>query len=284
MANIKISELEELTTVEDSDVLPIVDISSGETKKVKSNKFNQDYFNGNKPMGSIIVDDIRSKNLFNISNVTWGKYAVISGTSIEAGDFANAFKGYVNNIVAGETVSVSANYSTPFRISYIFIDSSNNVLGGEYVSEAKISHVFNGLIVPANATKLLISQLDAPPNSDIKIQVEKGTVATNFSEYKKLDTDIYSFDTNLTYNSASPQSFQNAILKNAKLVICNFHSTDGNWDIQTQHLTSGTSFTSMQTSTNWYVASNFDSTLGKITFITESDNSNFVLNKITVVK
>ncbi len=36
MANIKISELEELTAVADDDILPIVDISENETKKIKN--------------------------------------------------------------------------------------------------------------------------------------------------------------------------------------------------------------------------------------------------------
>lgn len=40
MANIKISELEELTTVADNDILPIVDVSENETKKISFNNLN----------------------------------------------------------------------------------------------------------------------------------------------------------------------------------------------------------------------------------------------------
>lgn len=40
MANIKISELEELTTVADDDILPIVDVSENETKKISFNNLN----------------------------------------------------------------------------------------------------------------------------------------------------------------------------------------------------------------------------------------------------
>ena len=264
MANIKISELEELTTVDDGDVLPIVDISSGETKKVKSNKFNQDYFNGNKPMGSIVVDDIRSKNLWSLNSSYSGTGYVLSDTDI--------------NIPAG-TYTISFNKSVNSKVLFDFKDSSNQSTNVTFDGVEKQTVTF-----PNDKVKVAIYIYGDTSCTISNIQIEKGSTATNYSEYKKLDTDIYSFDTNLTYNSASSQSFQNAILKNAKLVVCNFHSTDGNWDIQTQHLTSGTSFTSMQTSTNWYVASNFDSTLGKITFLTKSDNSNFVLNKITVVK
>ena len=42
MANIKISELDELVTVANDDYLPIVDTSAGETKKVKNSNLAAD--------------------------------------------------------------------------------------------------------------------------------------------------------------------------------------------------------------------------------------------------
>ena len=39
MANIKISELDELVNVADNDYLPIVDTSVGETKKIKNSNW-----------------------------------------------------------------------------------------------------------------------------------------------------------------------------------------------------------------------------------------------------
>ena len=41
MANIKISELDELVNVADNDYLPIVDTSVGETKKIKNSNLNK---------------------------------------------------------------------------------------------------------------------------------------------------------------------------------------------------------------------------------------------------
>ena len=257
--------------------------------------------NGNEAMGSIVVDDIRSKNFFDVNKitsttvngVTISKNAngglVLNGTATGQIEFFYVELVSESKIKPGKTYTLSSNALPQDDKLQVFLQNSNSAT---WVST--IAHI-NGTINPDTFTvstlpgthfKFLILILEGATLNNFVLypQIEEGSTATNYSEYKKLDTDIYSFDTNLTYNSASPQSFQNAILKNAKLVICNFHSTDGNWDIQTQHLTSGTSFTSMQTITNWYAASNFDSTLGKITFLTKSDNSNFVLNKITVVK
>lgn len=149
-------------------------------------------FNGEEAMGSIVVDDISCKNKFNISNVIWGKYAVFGGTIIETGDFTNAFIGYVYDIASSEVISISAKSTTTFRFSYVFLDSSNNPISGEYISGAKTTHLFEGMIVPNGATKLLISQLDAPKGSNIEVQVEKGSIATEYTPYSNLKgrTDI----------------------------------------------------------------------------------------------
>lgn len=262
------------------------------------------FLNGKEAMGSIVVDDISCKNKFNIN----GNYTSVDGSPTISGSsitFPNSdgnggHTKFSQLIPIDGTITLSATISNGGGIARFLLfplDSSKNVItdleiGSGYTYLSAYGGYWNNspdgdyslqLNFPENVKYFQLGFVHVP-STFTNIQIEKGDTATNYSEYKKLDTDIYSFDTNLTYNSASSQSFQSAILKNAKLVVCNFHSTDGNWDIQTQHLTSGTSFTSMQTSTNWYVASNFDSTLGKITFLTKSDNSNFVLNKITVVK
>lgn len=286
---------------------PGIVFAQGDTA-VPYTPFKRYGYNSQESMGSIVVDDIRSKNKFNMNGNILESIGYTSGTNtLESGkikstaNFANGNgKGQIiqlkPNTVYTYSVKISSfevSGSTSLRISPV--NSEGNAVG-YLVDQAvicEVGKVYSYSFTTSDTGKIWVMLNGISNVEDYSIlkyvvydyiQIEEGSTATNYSEYKKLDTDIYSFDTNLTYNSSSPQSFQNAILKNAKLVVCNFHSTDGNWDIQTQHLTSGTSFTSMQTSTNWYVASNFDSTLGKITFLTKSDNSNFVLNKITVVK
>lgn len=254
-------------------------------------------YDSKESMGSIVVDDISCKNLFNINSGLTETYNATPSVSDDVlkltctGGWAQ-IKYKSIPVEKGKTYILSLNVDNPSGNNVSFgvrkADDSAGIVTVSGITETKISKQTTFVTEENEVIIMLCANNTVDVNTNTvtfsNIQLEKGTVATNYSEYKKLDTDIYSFDTNLTYNSSSPQSFQNTILKNAKLVVCNFHSTDGNWDIQTQHLTSGTSFTSMQTSTNWYVASNFDSTLGKITFLTKSDNSNFVLNKITVVK
>ena len=283
-------------------VYDYVQIEEGNTA-TSYTSFKRYGYNSKESMGSIIVDDINCKNLFNINGPYTSELGspMISGNSITVPSSADSsgYTKFSQKIEVNSSLTLSCTISDGngyARLLLMPLDSSGNVITNLTIEGYSYNQFYGGYWKDCADGKYSLT-LNFPENvkyfqlgfahnaaTFTDVQIEKGSTATNYSEYKKLDTDIYSFDTNLTYNSASPQSFQNAILKNAKLVICNFHSTDGNWDIQTQHLTSGTSFTSMQTSTNWYVASNFDSTLGKITFLTKSDNSNFVLNKITVVK
>ena len=71
MANIKISELEEITTLADNDVLPIVDTSENETKKVKKGNIVNGLVKENT---DAVLTNVVSRNLLNLlytSNVPY---------------------------------------------------------------------------------------------------------------------------------------------------------------------------------------------------------------------
>jgi len=141
--------------------------------------------NGNESMGSITVEDVKCKNLFNIRAVTWGQYAafVEDGLWLDKGYEYNAFIKTIN-ISGIDNLSISASCSTTFRISYAFLDANGSVLAGKYVSVPAIEHIFENIIVPTNAKEVVVSQIDASDGSDIKIQVESGDKVTDYSPHK----------------------------------------------------------------------------------------------------
>ena len=201
MANIKISELEELTTVEDGDVLPIVDISSGETKKVKSNKFNQDYFNGNKPMGSIVVDDIRSKNFFDVNKitsttvngVTISKNAngglVLNGTATGQIEFFYVELVSESKIKPGKTYTLSSNALPQDDKLQVFLQNSNSATWVSTIANITGTinpDTFTVSTLPGTHFKFLILILEGATLNNFVLypQIEEGSTVTNYSEYK----------------------------------------------------------------------------------------------------
>jgi len=85
MARIKISELNAKTTAEDTDLLPIVDTISGETKKITvadllkrqysvNEVFTGKYWIDNKPIYRAIISNIiKNPNASSITIPLWGK-------------------------------------------------------------------------------------------------------------------------------------------------------------------------------------------------------------------
>lgn len=188
MANIKISELEELTTVADDDVLPIVDVSEGETRKVKQSKINEDYFNGNKAMGSIIVEDIKCKQLFDKYNANILE-GIIDTSTGKLAKSSNRETIYIS-CEPNETYTISKIVSSRFIVAYSSENPSFNMelLNIKLDNEATSITYTTG----ANAKYLYVYFYNASYDSSItandildSIQIEKGSTATEFTEFKK---------------------------------------------------------------------------------------------------
>lgn len=82
MANIKISELEELTTVADDDVLPIVDVSENETKKVNKSNIIDGLIKENT---DAVLTNVVSRNLLGINDYSYVIWNLNSGATLTAG-------------------------------------------------------------------------------------------------------------------------------------------------------------------------------------------------------
>jgi len=91
----------------------------------------------------------------------------------------------------------------------------------------------------------------------------------------KLVTKFYVLDVNIT----NQQTYQNDILKNAKVVIVNW--TTGGWAIHTIHLYSGYT---LNTYNGSHVGAIYNSALGTLKYQYASDSSIFTIDKILVMK
>lgn len=130
------------------------------------------------------IENIEGKNLFDENKSEWGKYNVWPHN---AGNYANAFVNVIN-IKGLDKCSISfKNNTRTFRFGYQFIDDNENYLSGLYWSAPTNEKIVANISVPENASKIIISQLDGRKEDDIKIQLEKGTVATLYVPYNSLE-------------------------------------------------------------------------------------------------
>jgi hypothetical protein len=146
------------------------------------------FLNGNEAMGSIVVDDVSCKNRFN-SELKKGVYLYADGTYSGAG---SALTNYLctktfTKVTAGETIHISLNYASQ-QVGFVFYNDA-----GIFVSAVSTSTA----IVPEGATKCHIniqksSTATSIELSDIEwVQLEKGTVATEYTPHKNFDSNIY---------------------------------------------------------------------------------------------
>ena len=133
------------------------------------------------------IESVKGKNLFDENKSEWGKYNVWQHNT---GDYANAFVNVIN-IKGLDKCSISfKNNTRTFRFGYQFIDDNENYLSGLYWSAPTNEKIVANISVPENASKIIISQLDGQKEDDIKIQLEKGTVATPYVPYNSLEFKV----------------------------------------------------------------------------------------------
>ena len=130
------------------------------------------------------IENLEGKNLFDENKSEWGKYNLWQHNT---GNYANAFVNVIN-IKGLDKCSISfKNNTRTFRFGYQFIDDNENYLSGLYWSTSTNEKIVANISVPENASKIIISQLDGQKEDDIKIQLEKGTVATPYVPYNSLE-------------------------------------------------------------------------------------------------
>lgn len=165
MANIKISELEELTTVADDDVLPIVDVSENETKKInKSNiidgliKENTDALLTNVVSRNIYKPELKSNWIKSNCSVSlnYDEYTFVStGTDMYLGNVTaedstyNEDRGKLIEVIGGKTLTIVPSNNTFNAIYVTAYDSNKKSLGYVRLTSSKYQ-------IPNNAKFIVI--------------------------------------------------------------------------------------------------------------------------------
>ena len=230
------------------------------------------FLNGNEAMGSIVVDDISCKNLFNINNLTLETGSVDYSTGvITVNQYANpsiqTLKQLCPDLIVGETYTLSlSTTSTDSKFIYLHGSSTPWKNGTQRtITQADLDGTIGVYGVYDSTDTFYISN----------IQIEKGTVATEYAPYKKFDTGFYEVITNLHIG----ESINDDRLKNAKLVVVNYRSEDGVWSTQTIHIMPGYS---LNTYSGYSFGSIYEAN-GKITFQHTTDQT-FYIDKILAIK
>lgn len=171
---------------------------------------------GEESMGSIIVEDIESKNMLNINNITYsyGGTITISDNSVSipwvGGSTGEAKFNIIKNKYSSYTLSYDTNTSMS-RYAIKCLDSSGNILTNlslngftyngsyqGYYKDFNTSDVEDTFELPSIVSSFVIGFINnnsAGRSTMIysNAQLEKGTIATDYVEYKDFtNNDIYS--------------------------------------------------------------------------------------------
>ena len=136
-----------------------------ETTPYEADRFN-DLLNGEESMGSIVVEDIRSKNLFD-------KNSVIENYYLSYTDGTPTW-----DIEVEPNIDYTMSIDTASILCIHFYDSNKNWLNYELVND----NVSTSLSKKAPATAKYVRLCFGKVKKD-EIQFEKGTVATNYSKH-----------------------------------------------------------------------------------------------------
>lgn len=185
MANIKISELEELTTVADDDVLPIVDVSENETKKVNKSNIIDGLIKENT---DAVLTNVVSRNILNIfnmnskNNLKVDDKGNISSTGISSNTWSYSNSDIYMTLSSG-TYTLSAIFSTQETVSgRIDIYNSDNTLLRRI--ELLNTNKAIGTFTLSSTTNLGI--MIKISKGIFKLQLEKNSIATDYTPYLNL--------------------------------------------------------------------------------------------------
>lgn len=193
---------EEATEV--SDV--VNSLEGNEIYRAPSVKAVNEVLNGNKPMGSIVVEDITCKNLFPMPSGGTSNGVTLTvnddgtfnlkGTATARADFLIFVSNKNTKIVSGETYTLSANKSLDAG-AYAMVETYN---GSTWVEQAlSIGSSTNPATGAINLTgtqvrfMIRVTQGNTVDMENVGVQLEKGSVATNYVEHKEYENkEIYS--------------------------------------------------------------------------------------------
>lgn len=146
---------------------------------------------GEESMGSIVVEDIRSKNLFDKNSVIENYYlSYTDGTPTWDSNMA-----YSDFIEVESNIDYTMSIDTTSILCIHFYDSNKNWLNYELVND----NVSTSLSKKAPATAKYVRLCFGKVKKE-EVQFEKGTVATNYSKYIDFKNDIVQVTDFITAN------------------------------------------------------------------------------------
>ena len=136
----------------------------------------EEVFEGNKPMGSIVVEDITCKNKFDKNTITSGYRLVTTGTYKDALYFVSDF------IEVNPNDIYTVNYEVTAYTRMLFYNANKGIIGYNETSPT--------FTTPNNAKYVKLGQLLTELDN---VQLEPGPVATDYVEHKEFENnEIYS--------------------------------------------------------------------------------------------
>lgn len=133
-------------------------------------------FNGEEPMGSIVVDDIRGKNLFNKNDIVKEYYIDSDGSIIWDSNmcYSNAFI----EVKSNTTYTLSNDVTTFLGIAE-YDENENFIIRSILNDGVSTSFVFN-----TTSNTKFVKVITGWRTID-KLQLEEGSIATEYAPYKK---------------------------------------------------------------------------------------------------
>ena len=159
---------------------------------------NTDMLVGNTPAGDMIVDSIRTKNMFDKNNIFIGKHYSTSQQAIVDNTLWN-LSNYIKVIPNEQYAFSFSNQQTGFQVEYSYYDSNFNLLGGV----ASINDPTSPYVITAPSTAVYIRIGYRNDKSATNLQVEEGDTATQYFPYQNLNAITYT----LWQNSSPTSSF-----------------------------------------------------------------------------
>lgn len=190
---------------QNSSIPDINKVNADDMNEIKAK--HNGVMDGSLPMGNVVVDSIRSKNMFNVNSCVGGnldngavvgsdKVNIIS-TNTETGTIiytsTEAWRGIVSDYIEvneGEQYILNYTRSTNAILSFIaYFNSNKQQVGGT----TEISYQ-TAMTIPSSIKYVRFilepSSLIAGNITLSNIQFEKGSSATTFTPYENLDTQI----------------------------------------------------------------------------------------------
>ena len=181
-------------------VYEYIQIEEGSTA-TSYTSFKRYGYNNKESMGSIVVDDIRSKNFFDVNKitsttvngVTISKNAngglVLNGTATGKIEFFYVELVSESKIKPGKTYTLSSNALSQDNKLQVFLQNSNSATWVSTIANIKGTinpNTFTVSTLPGTHFKFLILILEGATLNNFVLypQIEEGSTATNYSEYK----------------------------------------------------------------------------------------------------